>query len=162
MPTQVASVGGCFAAAAALVDAAKAEAAAVSELLDADEKAALRESYGDTGEKGMAKPRGVAGAISELEKRQRSRATRTQRDVLDRALVDLAAFYRDVLMLQVGANVDLVNADFEPTLRELADADAPEATLRRIGAILEAREAIEANVAPLLAVEAMAVALRAP
>ncbi|MGN6474818.1 MAG: DNA polymerase III subunit delta', partial [Mycobacteriales bacterium] len=70
VPTQVGSVGGCFAAAAALVEAAKAEAAAVSETLDADEKAALREAYGDTGERGMPKPRGVAGAISELEKRQ--------------------------------------------------------------------------------------------
>ena len=79
VPTQVASVGGCFAAAAALVEAAKAEAAAVSESLDAGEKAALRESYGDTGEKGMAKPRGVAGAISELEKRQRSRRSRRPR-----------------------------------------------------------------------------------
>jgi DNA polymerase III subunit delta' len=162
VPTQVASIGGCFAAAASLVAAAKAEASAVSETFDADEKAALRESYGDTGEKGMAKPRGVAGAISELEKRQRSRATRTQRDVLDRALVDLAAFYRDVLVVQLGATVDLVNADFEPTLRELAAGSSPEATLRRIEAVLEARLAIDANVAPLLAVEAMAVALRAP
>jgi DNA polymerase-3 subunit delta' len=162
LPTQVASVGGCFAAAASLVEAAKAEAAAVSESLDADEKASLREAYGDTGERGMPKPRGVAGAISELEKRQRSRATRTQRDVLDRALVDLAAFYRDVLVVQLGAAVDLVNADFEPTLRALADDSDAEATLRRIEAVLAAREAIEANVAPLLAVEAMAVSLRAP
>jgi DNA polymerase-3 subunit delta' len=162
VPTQVATVGGCFAAAAALVAAAKAEAAAVSESLDAEEKASLRESYGDTGERGMRKPRGVAGAISELEKRQRSRATRTQRDVLDRALVDLAAFYRDVLVVQLGATVDLVNADLEGTLRDLAAASAPEDTLRRIGSVLAAREAIEANVAPLLAVEAMAVALRSP
>jgi DNA polymerase-3 subunit delta' len=162
VPTQIASVGGCFAAAAALVEAAKAEAVAVSESLDAGEKAALRESYGDTGEKGMAKPRGVAGAISELEKRQRSRATRTQRDVLDRALVDLAAFYRDVLMVQLGADVDLINGDMEVTVRELAAADGPESTLRRIAAILEARDAIDANVAPLLAVEAMAVSLRTP
>jgi DNA polymerase-3 subunit delta' len=161
VPTQVASVGGCFAAAAALVDAAKAEAVAVSETLDAEEKAALRESYGDTGERGMPKPRGVAGAISELEKRQRSRATRTQRDVLDRALIDLAAFYRDVLVVQLGATVDLVNADFESTLRSLAAESDPEVTLRRIEAVLAARVAIDANVAPLLAVEAMAVALRA-
>ncbi|HVV77350.1 MAG TPA: DNA polymerase III subunit delta' [Mycobacteriales bacterium] len=162
VPMQVASVGGCFAAAAALVEAAKAEAAAVSESLDADEKAALREAYGDTGERGMPKPRGVAGAISELEKRQRSRATRTQRDVLDRALVDLAAFYRDVLVVQLGATVDLVNADLDATVRELAEQSQPEDTLRRIEAVLEARVAIDANVAPLLAVEAMAVALRAP
>jgi DNA polymerase-3 subunit delta' len=160
VPTQVATVGGCFAAAAALVAAAKAEATAVSVLLDGDEKAALRESYGDTGERGMPKPRGVAGAISELEKRQKSRSTRTQRDVLDRALVDLAAFYRDVLIDQLGATVDLVNADLAATVRELAAASTPEATLRRIEAVLAARDAIDANVAPLLAVEAMCVSLR--
>ena len=50
-----------------------------------------------------ATARGTVGAIRELEKRQKSRATRTQRDALDRALVDLAAFYRDVLLVQAGA-----------------------------------------------------------
>jgi DNA polymerase III subunit delta' len=159
LPTHVGSVGGCFAAAARLVDAAKEEAAAVSAALDADEKAALREAMGDVGGRGSVKPRGVAGAVSDLEKRQRSRATRTQRDALDRALVDLAAFYRDVLMVQLGARVDLVNVDLESTLAELAAAGTPEATLRRIEAVLAAREAIDANVAPLLAVEAMAVGL---
>jgi DNA polymerase-3 subunit delta' len=157
----VSTVGGCFAAAAGLVQAAKAEAAAVSEALDADEKAALREAYGDVGGRAAPKPRGVAGAISELEKRQKSRATRTQRDALDRALVDLAAFYRDILVVQLGATVDLVNADLEGSLRELAGGSPPEATLCRIEAVLAAREAIETNVAPLLAVEAMAVSLRA-
>ncbi len=162
LPTQVGLVSQCLAAAASLVEAAKAEAVAVSESLDADEKAALREAYGDTGERGMPKPRGVAGALSDLEKRQRSRATRTQRDVLDRALVDLAAFYRDVLVVQLGADVDLVNADLEATVQTLAAESDAEATLRRIEAVLEARVAIDANVAPLLAVEAMAVTLRVP
>jgi DNA polymerase-3 subunit delta' len=161
LPMNVARIGDCFAAAARLVDAAKEEAGAVSEALDADEKAALREALGDTGVRGVAKPRGVAGAISDLEKRQRSRATRTQRDALDRALVDLAAFYRDVLMVQLGTAVELVNADLVQALTNLAAASTPEATLRRIEAVLAAREAIDANVAPLLAVEAMAVSLHA-
>ena len=39
-------------------------------------------------------------------------------------------------------------------------ASTPESTLRRIDAILAARTAIDVNVAPLLAVEAMTVALR--
>jgi DNA polymerase III subunit delta' len=159
LPMQLATIGGCFAAADKLVAAAKEEAAAVSGALDSDEKAALREALGDTGGRGVAKPRGVAGALSDLEKRQRSRATRTQRDALDRALVDLAAFYRDVLVLQVGSPVDLVNADLERPLSRIATASTPEATLRRIEAVLAAREAIDANVAPLLAVEAMAVSL---
>jgi DNA polymerase-3 subunit delta' len=161
LPTQVARISDCFTAAARLVDAAKDEAAAVSAALDDTEKTALREAMGDTGGRGAARPRGVAGAISELEKRQRSRSTRTQRDVLDRALVDLAAFYRDVLMLQLGATVDLVNPDLEATLTQLAAESSAEATLRRIEAVLAAREAIDTNVAPLLAVEAMAVTLHA-
>jgi DNA polymerase-3 subunit delta' len=159
LPSQIERVSDCLTAAARVVDAAKAEAAAVSAALDDEEKAALRESMGDTGGRGASKPRGVAGAISDLEKRQRSRATRTQRDVLDRALVDLAAFYRDVLMLQLGATVDLLNTDLEATLTALAARSSPEATLRRIEAVLAAREAIDTNVAPLLAVEAMAVTL---
>jgi DNA polymerase-3 subunit delta' len=161
LPMRLATIGGCFAAAARLVAAAKEEAAAVSGALDGDEKAALREALGDTGGRGVAKPRGVAGAISDLEKRQKSRATRTQRDALDRALVDLAAFYRDVLVLQLSASVDLINTDLERPLARLATTTAPEATLRRIEAVLATREAIDANVAPLLAVEAMAVSLHA-
>jgi DNA polymerase III subunit delta' len=159
LPTQLATIGGCFAAAERLVTAAKEEATAVSGALDGDEKAALREALGDTGVRGVAKPRGVAGALSDLEKRQRSRATRTQRDALDRALVDLAAFYRDVLVMQFGASVELVNTDLERSLSQVATTTTPEATLRRIEAVLTAREAIDANVAPLLAVEAMAVSL---
>jgi DNA polymerase-3 subunit delta' len=159
LPSNVARIGDCFAAAGRLVDAAKAEAVAVSQALDEEEKASLREAMGDTGGRGAAKPRGMAGAISDLEKRQKSRATRTQRDALDRALVDLAAFYRDVLMTQVGAGVELINTDLAAPLAALAEGSTPESTLRRIEAVLAAREAIDANVAPLLAVEAMAVTL---
>jgi DNA polymerase-3 subunit delta' len=45
-------------------------------------------------------------------------------------------------------------------VRSLAGSSTAEATLRRMDAIGEARERIEANVAPLLAVEALMVALR--
>jgi DNA polymerase III subunit delta' len=161
LPTQVGRIGGCFTAAANLVDAAKDEATAVTRELDGAETAALRNSIGDVGGRGVSRPRGAASVISDLEKRQRSRATRTQRDALDRALTDIAAFYRDVLVLQLGAPVDLVNADLHRGLAAVAGGSTPEATLRRIEAVLACREAIDANVAPLLAVEAMAVTLHA-
>jgi DNA polymerase III subunit delta' len=161
LPTQVGRIGGCFTAAANLVDAAKDEATAVTRELDGAETAALRNSIGDVGGRGVSRPRGAAGVISDLEKRQRSPATRTQRDALDRALTDIAAFYRDVLVLQLSAPVDLVNADLYRTLAAVAGGSTPEATLRRIEAVLACREAIDANVAPLLAVEAMAVTLHA-
>jgi DNA polymerase III subunit delta' len=160
LPTQVANVGGCFTAAANLVDAAKEEAQSVVQALDGDETSALKEALGDVPGVGRGRPRGAAAALNDLERRQKSRATRTQRDALDRALVDLAAFYRDVLVLQVGAPVDLVNADLRQPLGRLAESSSPESTLRRIEAVLDCREAVEANVAPLLAVEAMALALR--
>jgi DNA polymerase-3 subunit delta' len=97
LPTQVGSVGGCFTAAANLVDAAREEAAAIVSRLDSAETAALKDSLGDTGSR--QRPRGAAAAVADLERRQKSRATRTQRDALDRALLDLAAFYRDVLVV---------------------------------------------------------------
>jgi len=163
LPGQVATVGGCFTAAANLVEATKEEAAAVTGELDEAETAAMLQAYGgEPGARGRgARPRGAAGAMSDLEQRQKSRATRTQRDALDRALIDLAAFYRDVLVAQLGASVDLVNVDMQRQVVKIAESTTPESTLRRIDAILACREAVAGNVAPLLAVEAMSVALHA-
>ncbi len=108
----------------------------------------------------MAKAvRGAAGAMKELEDRQKSRATRLKRDALDRALLDLAAFYRDVLAVQFGADVDLASAGHEPALQRLAAESAPETTVRRLQAIMACRERLDLNVAPLLAVEELTVAL---
>jgi DNA polymerase-3 subunit delta' len=168
VPLQVAptrpggGLGHALAAAAALVSAAEAEAAAVTEELDVPEREALRRAFGEgsTG-KGVATAiRGAAGALKELEDRQKSRATRVKRDSLDRALLDLASFYRDVLAVQLGADVELANAATDE-LRQIAAASPPEATIRKIEAIMKCRERLNANVAPLLAVEEMTLALAA-
>ena len=98
-------------------------------------------------------------ALKELEDRQKSRATRVKRDTLDGALLDLAAFYRDVLMVQLGADVELANADRVEDVRRLAGSGSPESTLRRIEAIMRCRERLTLNVAPLLAVEELTVSL---
>jgi DNA polymerase-3 subunit delta' len=99
----------------------------------------------------------MAGAMKDLEDRQKSRATRVKRDTLDQALLELAQYYRDVLMIQVGADVELANDAV--VLRKLASASSPEATLRRIQAIMRCRERLTLNVAPLLAVEEMTLSL---
>ena len=163
VPTRVVSLGTALTAAAGLVKAAEQEAAAITEELNEPEKAALRKAFGEgsTG-KGVAKAvRGGAGALSDLEARQKSRATRLKRDALDRALLDLAAFYRDVLVLQFGAetDLDLASAGYEDELRQLAAGSSPESTVRRIEAIMTCRERLELNVAPLLAVEEMTLTL---
>ena len=73
----------------------------------------------------------------------------------------VVAFYRDVLAIQFGAQVPLDNEQMRPALDSVARSATPETTLRRIEAILACRRAIDTTVAPLLAVEAMALTLRA-
>jgi DNA polymerase-3 subunit delta' len=161
VPVQSTSLGPALAAAAALVKTAEDEARAVTEQLDEPERAALRQAFGEgsTG-KGVAKAmRGMAGAMKDLEDRQKSRATRVKRDTLDGALLELAAFYRDVLMIQVGAEVELANGDHRDDLQRLAAGSGPEATLRRIEAVMRCRERVAVNVAPLLAVEELTISL---
>ncbi|RII13090.1 DNA polymerase III subunit tau [Streptomyces sp. YIM 130001] len=158
MPLRVADVGGCLKAAQELIDAAAEDAKQVAEEIDTKETEELRAAMGAA--EGGRMPRGTAGAMKELEDRQKRRRTRTQRDSLDLALIDLTAFYRDVLALQLGSRIALANTDQQDALERLSREGSPEGTLRRIEAIGACRTALDRNVAPLLAVEAMAVSLR--
>ncbi|KWX09685.1 DNA polymerase III subunit delta', partial [Carbonactinospora thermoautotrophica] len=159
LPSQLSDVASCLTAAQHLVAAAEEEAKESTEELNARETEELKTALG-VGQGGRTPP-GAASALKELENRQKKRATRLQRDALDRALVDLASLYRDVLAVQLGASVPLTNEEQRPFVMKLARDSTPEATVRRIQAILACRKAIEANVAPLLAVEAMTLSLRA-
>ncbi|MBA2945057.1 DNA polymerase III subunit delta' [Streptomyces himalayensis] len=159
VPLRVGDIGGCLKAAQELIDAAAEDARQVAEEVDAKETEDLKAALG-AGQGGRM-PRGTAGVMKELEDRQKRRKTRTQRDSLDLALVDLTGFYRDVLALQLGSRVALANTEVQDAVERIARSTSPESTLRRIEAIVACREALDSNVAPLLAVEAMTVALRA-
>lgn len=161
IPARLDGLGACVSSAARLYEIAEEESKALTTALDEKEKEALRAAFGEgsTG-KGVAKAvRGSAGAMKDLEERQKRRATRIKRDSYDRALLDLAAFYRDVLTLQLGARVELSTAERSGDLERVARAGTPESTLRRIDAIMECRERIAANVHPQIAMEAMTSAL---
>lgn len=159
VPLRVEDIGGCFKAAQELVDAATEESRQLAEERDTKETEELKTALGAS--QGGRMPRGTAGVMKDLEDKQKRRRTRAQRDSLDLALTDLTGLYRDVLALQLGSRVALANTDVHDTLERLARAGTPEATLRRIDAIAACREALDRNVAPLLAVEAMTMALRA-
>jgi DNA polymerase-3 subunit delta' len=165
IPASLTSLQACLDAADHLVGAAEAEAAALTAELDAVETESLQVALGVGGEgKGVAASiRGAAGALRDLEKRQRSRATRAQRDALDRALVDLAAFYRDVLLRQTGSAVPPAHPDLADDVALVASRIQPAGTLRRLDAVLACREAVlDLNVKPRIAVEAMTATLRIP
>jgi DNA polymerase III subunit delta' len=159
LPLSLGTLPAALEAAAELIGASTAEANEATIELDAREIENLKRAMG-VGQ-GSRQPPSYAPALNELARDQKRRATRSKRDAIDRALIDLASFYRDVLVLQAESEVDLVNEEIREAVVSVARTSSPVQTLRRLDAVLAARTAIDAAAAPLLAVEAMAVALRA-
>ncbi len=160
IPGRLNSLGACLQAAANVIAAASEEAALATEERDARERAELSQALG-LGTKGVRASHATA-ALRELEEQQKTRAKRLQRDALDRVLTELTAFFRDVLSLQTGAGTALINAEEITDIETIAARTAPEATVRKLDAILACRTALETNVAPLLAMETLMISFLAP
>ncbi|MGB6762637.1 DNA polymerase III subunit delta' C-terminal domain-containing protein, partial [Mycobacterium sp.] len=147
-----------YSAAEALVSAAEAEAAVLTAGRDEAETEELRTALGAGGTgKGTASAlRGATGAIKDLERRQKSRQTRASRDALDRALIDLATYFRDALLVAASAGAVRPNhPDMAEPIAAMAAHVSPDRLLRCIEAVLECREALAVNVKPKFAVDAM-------
>ena len=161
MATKILGVGDAIGAAADLAQIADEESTASSAERDAAERARLMETLG-ADPTARTQPPHIRSQVAALEREQKTRATRAARDVVDRALVDLTSVYRDALVLRLRSDVDLVNPDAVDKVRALAGVFGPEQLLAAMDAISEARDRINANVSPLLALEAMALQLRVP
>ena len=159
LPLTITDIASAFKCAQLLVDAAKREAEGEATKRNDLETAALKEAWGQQGTRLV---QGGAKAIKELEKEQKSRQTRMVRDYLDRALLDIATFYRDTLLLQSGMSSGdaLINSDMQREIEIVAGNTTAEKTLRKLEAIMKARTNLSRNAAPLLAVEALMVQLR--
>lgn len=153
IPTVLRDLGACLTAAANLHEVATEEGEAVAARLDAREVGELEQAWG-AGDR-ASRARGFAGALSALRDDHKKRQKRVVRDSIDGALIELLSFYRDVLVVQTGASVDLVNAEHVTSIEQLAGSGGPEQTLARIEAVLACREALVANAAPLLALESL-------
>ncbi len=158
MPLRIRSVSDAVMAAAELVELSTAEATASSTERAEREAAALRTALGMDADAPI--PPQQRSQFKALEENAKRRARRSTHDALDRSLIDLTTFFRDVLLLQLKSGTELVNEYLSENLHAYANASRPEATVAKIDAIAEARARIGANVAPLLAIEAMMVALR--
>lgn len=157
-PIMVRSVGEAVMAAQNLLETAKAQAESQTQERNAREKTELMRQLGL--EEGARISPALRSQITHLEEEQKRRAKRALTDVLDRALVDLLAIYRDILMRQLHVNQELINEDLSDTIDVLAAESTSHQTLARVEAIETARRRLGANVAPALALEAMAIALR--
>ena len=154
LPLQLNSLAAAFKAAQTLVDLATTAANAASEVRDEKEIASLQEAYGK-GATGRGMASGAAKAVKELEKEQKSRATRMVRDSIDGALLDIATFYRDVMMVQAGSSEAIINTDMVDAITAYAAKHPQHSTVSKMGAIMEARTNLAHNAAPLLTCEAL-------
>jgi DNA polymerase-3 subunit delta' len=154
LPLQLGSLAAAFQAAQALVDLATQEANSSSDERDEKEVEKLQEAYGK-GATGRGMPTGGAKAVKELEKEQKSRSIRMVRDSIDGALLDIATFYRDVMMVQSGNTDSMINTDMWEQIESYANHSPSHSTINKINAIMEARESLARNSAPLVTCEAL-------
>ena len=161
MATRIRGVADAVGAAADLMKIAEEERDRVLTDRHAEEKAKLLATLGaEAGAR--TQPPHVRAQITALEKAQKTRATRFTRDMIDRALLDLFSVYRDALVVHAGGAVPLINEDSRVVVEEVAQALSAERILLAMDSIGVARRRIDANVAPLLALEAMAIDLTLP
>jgi DNA polymerase-3 subunit delta' len=161
MARDAATPSRAYAAAEELVATAEAEARALTEDRNEAETEELRTALGagGTGKGTAGTLRGATGAIKDLERRQKSRQTRASRDALDRALIDLATYFRDALLVSAipdgAGSIQANHPDMVDRVAAMAAHASPEKLLRCIEAVLECREALAVNVKPKFAVDAM-------
>jgi len=151
----VRSVGDAVDVAARIVEAATEDAKALTAERDTEERAALLRTIGV--HEGQAVPPAVRAQLRDLEDEQKRRATRSLRDGLDRVLTDLQSLFRDVVMIQLSRDVNLVNRELSGELAALAAAWPPQRTLDVLDQLQITRRNLEQNAAPALALESMLV-----
>jgi DNA polymerase-3 subunit delta' len=147
------SISDAVVGAARLLEIAGDDAKAITDERDAEERESALRSLGV--EPGATLPASLRSQLRQLEDDQKRRSTRSLRDGIDRILVDLLSLYRDVIMLQLGSGTALVNRERAAQLELLSTHSNPAATLSAMDAIATARQRIDSNVAPALALEAM-------
>ena len=161
VPFELKDLPSCFAAAQRLVDAATEDADIATEEMDEKELDNLLRAYGQ-GAEGVSKTkvqRLASGAKKELEEGQKKRYKRITRDRLDLTLQELAAFYRDVLVLQTGADLELFHTEMKGSLQRFADSSSINSSIKRLDAVEATRRMLNSEAAPLLVLESMTVQL---
>jgi len=161
VPFELKDLPSCFAAAQRLVDAATEDADIATDEMDEKELNNLLRAYGE-GAEGVTKrkvERLASSAKKELEEGQKKRYKRITRDRLDLTLQELAAFYRDVLVLQTGADVELFHSEMKGSIQRFADSSSINSTIKRLDSVESTRRMLNSEAAPLLVLESLTVQL---
>ena len=156
LPLSLKDIDSCFKAAQRLVNIAEEQADNENSERDALELKELQDAYQGTG-RGLIS--GGAKAIKDLEKEHKSSTTRSIRDNIDASLLDIATFYRDVLVVQSASN-EILNVDLAEEITNYARTTSGRRTLEQIDLVLTARTNLSRNAAPLATLEALFCALK--
>ncbi len=156
LPFTLKDIDSCFKAAQKLLDIAEEQAENENAERDALELKELQDAYQGTG-RGLIS--GGAKAIKDLEKEQKSSTTRSIRDNIDSSMLDIATFYRDVLVLQ-SQSAEILNIDLLEGISNYAGTTSGRRTLEQIELVLSARTNLSRNAAPLATLEALFCALK--
>ena len=154
------SVGEAVVAAQQLLDLAKKNSVNRLEERNAEELATFKQNLGL--QPGERVPRPVQAQIRQLEEDQKRRAKRSLADELDRILVDLLGFFRDVTVVQLGSPVPPINPDLMDQVSWWAERVDARGVVDRTEAINLARERLQTNVATTLMLEALLISLVRP
>ncbi|MGQ3382433.1 DNA polymerase III subunit delta' [Glutamicibacter sp. TV12E] len=100
-------------------------------------------------------PPGLRGQFKALEEDAKRFARRASFDALDRTLTDLTTFFRDVLSLQLGTGIELINEHLREKLEAYSQGQSKEKSLAQLDAINQTRSRLAANVNQLMALEAL-------
>jgi DNA polymerase-3 subunit delta' len=152
IPFTVKDLPSAFEAANKLIELAKSQALAESEFRDEAELAKLKESYGTTGSKLAT---GGSKAVKELEKEQKTRASRMVRNFLDASLLDISSLYRDILTVKIDSKANLINQDFAELIKSKSESISETDAVKAINTILEHRKKLTQNSSPTLTVESL-------
>jgi DNA polymerase-3 subunit delta' len=156
LPLTLKDIYSCFEAAQKLLDIAEEQAENENAERDALELKELQDAYQGTG-RGLIS--GGAKAIKDLEKEQKSSTARSIRDNIDASLLDIATFYRDVLVLQ-SQSTEILNIDVFEEIANYARTTSGRRTLEQLELVLSARTKLSRNAAPLATLEALFCALK--
>lgn len=157
-------VPSCIYAARDIVTEATTAANNRADSLDSKEDVLLRAAFGiEEGSRitGSSK-RSVDSAKKQLLTHQKTRRKRMIRDEVDRSLVDLLGLFRDILIVQLDSNLELINQEMRPAIESFAARGNPADTTRTLEAIERARATIKANTPPQLALESLMVSIKDP
>lgn len=157
LPLRLTTISAAIFAAEKLIARAEEEAEADAVSRNEAEISALRQALGIA--EGERVTPAMRAQVRQLEEDHKRRAKRIQTDTLDRFLVDIQTFYRDVLTVQLGTGAPLINAHLAAQVNQYAQAVRAEKTLEHLDALARTRKRITTNASPKLMVESLMTAL---